>query len=127
LRVDETLGGKLKFNELEKEFFKVVAGHFLTLLSSFLQHLDNILLSSVERAGWEAADIHKKRIVTSLGELTYRRRYYKKQTVSETWVYAYLLDELLGLPKGATISPRLAELAARRWLQIKLTVKQQLR
>ena len=37
------------------------------------------------------------------------------------------LDELLGLPKGTTISPRLAELAARRWLQIKPTVKQQLR
>lgn len=45
-------------------------------------------------------------IVCSLGELTYKRRYYKKQTVNGTWVYTYLLDELLGIPKGTTISPK---------------------
>jgi len=64
------------------------------------------------------AYIHDRAIVCSLGELIHRRRYYKKQTANGTWVYAYLLDELLGIPKGATISPRLAELIARRWPQV---------
>lgn len=102
---------KLNFNKLEKEFFKILASHFLNLLSSLLQYLDNMLLYSVERIGWEVAGIHDRAIVCSLGELVYRRRYYKKKTINGRWVYAYLLDELLGIPKGATISPRLAELA----------------
>jgi hypothetical protein len=48
---------------------------------------------------------------TLLGVLNYSRRYYKKRTLSGAYAYTFLLDELLGIPPRAHVSPQLNEIA----------------
>jgi len=54
----------------------------MQMLATFLEHLDHLILYSAEREGWEVVKIRKRTLETTLGVLTYRRRYYKKRTLS---------------------------------------------
>lgn len=81
------------------------------MLGAVLKDLDQLILYSAEREGWEVAEIRERTIETTLGVLTYQRRYYKKRTSSGAYAYAFLLDEFLGLPARVHVSPRLSEIA----------------
>ncbi|MEW6274938.1 MAG: ISLre2 family transposase [Bacillota bacterium] len=109
--IKSVLAGKINFNTLEKELFAIAREYLLTMLGAILEHLDQLILYSAEREGWEVVEIRKRTIETTLGVLTYQRRYYKKRTLSGAYAYAFLLDEFLGLPARVHVSPRLSEIA----------------
>ncbi|MEW5954871.1 MAG: hypothetical protein AB1815_14360 [Bacillota bacterium] len=44
--------------------------------------MDNALLYSAVRSDWEVVEIKERTIETTLGLLTFRRRYYKKRNRS---------------------------------------------
>lgn len=67
--------------------------------------------SPPRKEGWEVVRIEERTLETNLGVPTYRRRYYKKRTSSGAYAYAFLLDELLGIPATVHIPPRLNEIA----------------
>jgi len=105
------LAGKTNFNSLEKELFTIAREYLIQMLAAFLEHLDQIILYSAEREGWEVVGIRERTLETTLGVLIYPRRYYKKRTLSGAYAYTFLLDELLGIPPRAHVSPRLNEIA----------------
>lgn len=97
----------MDFNIFEREIFRQVAETYCQTIKALLEHIDEVLARSLKRAGWKIVCIEEKTIITSLGVITYNRRYYKKRLASGAVIYVYLLDELLGLNKGGRISPRL--------------------
>lgn len=109
--IKSVLAGEINFNNLEKELFAIARDYLMQMLASFLEHLDCLILYSAEREGWEVVKIRERTLETTLGVLTYRRRYYKKRTLSGAYAYAFLLDELLGIPARVHVSPRLNEIA----------------
>jgi|GEM_PF-545315 hypothetical protein len=100
----------MDFNTFEREIFRKVAETFCQTIGALLEYIDEALARSLKRAGWEIVCIEERTIITSLGVITYKRRYYKKRLASGAVVYVYLLDELLGLNRVGRISPRLIEL-----------------
>jgi len=109
--IKSVLAGEINFNALEKELFAIAREYLMQMLASFLEHLDCLILHSAEREGWEIVRIKERTLETTLGVLTYRRRYYKKRTLSGAYAYAFLLDELLGIPARVRVTPRLNEIA----------------
>lgn len=105
------LSNDLKFNDLEQKLFKVLQELFCTLLAEVLEQLDEQLMCSAKRQGWEVKDNHTRNIESSFGPLSFSRRYYSKTTTTGLKVYSYLLDEALGLGKNKNLSPRLTEMA----------------
>lgn len=105
------LAGKTNFNTLEKELFTIAREYLIQMLVAFLEHLDQFILYSAERESWEVVEIKERTLETTLGVLNYSRRYYKKRTLSGAYAYTFLLDELLGIPPRARISPQLGEIA----------------
>jgi len=105
------LAGKTNFNTLEKELFTIVREYLIQMLVAFLEHLDRLILYSAQREGWEVVEIRERTLETTLGVLSYPRRYYKKRTLSGAYAYTFLLDELLGIPPRAHVSLRLSEIA----------------
>jgi hypothetical protein len=105
------LAGKVNFNTLEKELFTIARDYLMQMLKAVLEHIDQLILYSAQREGWKVVDIKERTLETTLGLLTYNRRYYKKRTLSGAYTYTFLLDELLGIPPKAHVSPRVNELA----------------
>jgi hypothetical protein len=109
--IKSVLAGEINFNTLEKELFAIARDYLMQMLASFLEYLDRCIFYSAEREGWEVVNIRERALETTLGVLTYRRRYYKKRTLSGAYAYVFLLDELLGIPARVHVSPRLNEIA----------------
>ena len=105
------LAGRINFNTLEKELFTIARNYLMQMLRAVLEHLDQLILHSAQREGWEVAGRKERTLETTLGLLTYSRRYYKKRTLSGAYAYTFLADELLGIPPKARVSPRVNELA----------------
>jgi hypothetical protein len=105
------LAGETNFNSLEKELFTIAREYLIQMLAAFLEHLDRLILYSAEREGWEVVEVRERTLETTLGVLSYPRRYYKKRTLSGAYAYTFLLDELLGIPPRVHVSPRLSEIA----------------
>jgi|GEM_PF-4106309 len=110
--INSVMVNGIKFNEIECELFKILRELFEQMLKAVLDQVDNMVKYSALRQGWEIKDMHQRTKETVLGQITYKRRYYKRLTVTGKYIYSYLLDEVLGIEKGKNLSPRLAEMAA---------------
>jgi hypothetical protein len=109
--IKSVLANKTNFDTLEKELFTIARDYLMHKLGAVLEHLDRLILYSAERESWEVVETRKRTLETTLGVLTYKRRYYKKRTISGACAYAFLLDELLGIPLRAYVSARVSEMA----------------
>ncbi len=105
------LSNGLNFNDLEEKLFKLLQELFCTLLAEVLEKIDDYIMCSVKRQGWEVKDNHIRNIESSFGPISFSRRYYSKTTANGLKVYTYLLDDLLGLGKNKNLSPKLIEMA----------------
>jgi len=108
--INSVLAGGVNFNGLEGELFKILREIFVKLLVAVLEKMDDMIMYSAQRNGWEVHDKHKREIESILGPVNFQRRYYKRLTATGGYVYGHLLDDILGLDKG-NISPRLVEMA----------------
>lgn len=110
--INSVMANGLKFNDLESGLFKILRALFEQMLTAVLEKLDDMLKYSAVRQGWEAKDKHDRMIESAVGEIFFRRRYYKKLTATGEYIYSHLLDEVLGIEKGKNLSPRLVEIVA---------------
>jgi hypothetical protein len=110
--INSVMANKIKFNELERELFKILVELFEQMLKAVLERMDDMITHSAARQGWEIKDTLPRTLDTLVGGIRYKRRYYRKLTATGEYIYSFLLDEILGIEKGKNISPRLREMAA---------------
>ena len=77
-----------------------------TMVTSILPHLisaadEAIFRDSDRKKDWESVRTDQRELTTSMGELTFQRRYYQHKRTGER---AYLLDEALGIQANAKVN-----------------------
>lgn len=110
--INSVISTQAKFNDLEGGLFKVLKELFGQMLKLVVEQIDNMIKYSAVRQGWEIMGTHGRTLETVVGEIRYRRRYYRRLTYTGEYVYSHLLDEVLGIEKGKNLSPWLAEMSA---------------
>jgi len=98
--------GIIDFNTLEVTIFKLMCRVGCQELKNYLQTCDRIIMARRDTKEYRCIDARATTIKTVMGEVTYKRHYYKKQSGG----YAFLLDEALGIKSGhGQVSGNLAE------------------
>jgi len=97
---------KLSFTTIEKTLWNLTLETFQRSLVEILSLLDKYLMAKRNKSRYEYKERKEKTLMTMLGEVTIKRRYYL-DTEQNEWVF--LLDELLGL-EGTAVSDSLKEL-----------------
>ena len=97
---------KLNFATIEKALWNATLETFQRSLVEILSILDRYLMAKRNKERYEYKERKEKTLITMLGEVTIKRRYYW-DTEQKEWVF--LLDELLGIESTA-VSDSLKEL-----------------
>ncbi|MGI6406413.1 MAG: ISLre2 family transposase [Syntrophaceticus sp.] len=98
------LGSASSMVELEKDVQKLVQQIAARLLEFSLNEIDTRLSKKKEPGKYKNLGIRSRPLLTTVGEIELKRRYYKDR---ETGEHHFLLDESLGLVPRRRISPRL--------------------
>lgn len=98
------------FYELEKGVYELCQKVCNQIFIWALEQMDTRLMNERDRETWEVIGFRKKDAISTFGEFTYRRRLYRNKKTGET---RFLLDDLLGWPIRAKITPRLREIAVK--------------
>lgn len=102
------IGGCKDFYELEKGIHELCQKVSNQIFTWALEQLDTRLMNERDRSTWKVVGFRDKTAISTFGEFLYKRRLYKNKKTGET---RFFLDELLGWPERARITPRLKELA----------------
>lgn len=105
-------GNKITFKEIERIFFEIGCEVAKTLMSWFLERLDEELCKNRNKAELRHKGTRKTSIKTLMGEVPINRVLYKKFKEDGSAEYVFLLDEELGLDTIGLISPNLVEKVA---------------
>jgi hypothetical protein len=98
------------FYELEKGIHELCQKVCNQIFTWALEQLDTRLMNERDRSTWKVVGFRDKTAISTFGEFLYKRRLYKNKKTGET---RFFLDELLGWPERARITPRLKELAVK--------------
>ena len=91
-----------KFAEMVYGVTREVTRLGLSMIEEELESYDELLRKHQDlRKGWYIERCDETKLLTSLGEICYKRTYFHNK---ETGEYCYLLDRLMGLEKHARIS-----------------------
>jgi len=109
--------GLIKLINESKDFYEIEKGvHELCqkvcnqILTWVLGQMDERLMRERDRSIWEVVGFRVKTAISTFGEFVYKRRLYRNKKTGET---KFFLDEVLGWPARARITPRLKELVVR--------------
>lgn len=105
--VFEVLRSAQNFEALEVKVQQLIQRAALTLLKEALNQIDRTLCAERDTQELKVIGFRSRTIVTSFGELGFKRRLYLDQRTGE---YQFLLDEALGLEARRRLSPRMAKL-----------------
>lgn len=103
----EVLRSVGNLEELEERIQQLVQKMAGKLLVEALEQIDGRLARQRDQKVLESVDSRKRTLVTSFGEITFRRRYYRN---AKTGSYHFLLDEAMGLEERRRLTPRMAKL-----------------
>jgi hypothetical protein len=92
---------------LEQTFLELGKKLAREALMQLLAHQDRRLEENRDKARYVLKDVRSRKLLTTLGELTLNRRYYRDRKEKR---YVSLLDEALGIEKDSRLSGRLKEL-----------------
>jgi hypothetical protein len=106
--LQEAIADSKSFSELEERVYRIVESYSNSLLAKALETLDAQLMCSRDKKRFELVNRKQRTVVTTVGEVTFWRRYYRDR---QTGKGCYLLDEYLGLTPRQRVSPRLREKA----------------
>lgn len=109
-KMEEIITGSKDFYEIEKRIHEVSQEICQRMLSWALEEIDKRLMEERDREKWEVVGFRTKGAISSFGEFPYKRRLYRDKKTGES---KFLLDEVLGWPEGARITPRLREILLR--------------
>lgn len=104
------IGESKDFYELEKGIHELCQKVSKQIFIWALEQIDTRMMNERDRSTWEVVGFRARTIVSSFGELCYRRRLYRNKRTGES---RFFTDELLGWPARARITPRLKELAVK--------------
>lgn len=104
------IGGCQDFYELERGVHELCQKVCNQILNWALDEIDTRLMHGRDRSIWEVVGFRTKTAVSTFGEFLLKRRLYRNKETGET---KFLLDELLGWPERARITPYLREIAVR--------------
>lgn len=99
---------KLNFKEVEEMLFKQSLELFQHMMVEVLEYFDKNILENRDKERYKIKQINQRTIQTLVGEVNYKRRYYRDYE-KDCWVH--LLDETLGLEAEKSIGPGLLSLA----------------
>ncbi|MEW6182619.1 MAG: ISLre2 family transposase [Bacillota bacterium] len=103
----EVVGSVSSFEELEERVQGLVQRVSLMIMAEVLEEIDKKLLAERDQKTLENVGLRKRSIVTSFGELSFRRRLYRETKTQEC---RFLLDETLDLGERKQISPRMSKI-----------------
>jgi len=92
------------FEELEERVQRLVQQTTAALIKMTIEEIDHRLAEEREKSRFDNLGKRERTIVTSAGEISFERRYYRDKTTEKN---IFLLDETLGLAPGKRVSPRL--------------------
>ena len=96
----------LDFKSLEKKIFEIMCTVACDLMRQYLELRDMGVMALRDKKEYRLIDTRETTIKTTMGEVTYSRRYYKKSRGG----YAFLLDKAMGIDAGyGLVSENLAE------------------
>lgn len=98
------------FYELEKGIHELCQKVCNQIFTWVLEQMDERLMRERDRSIWEVVGFRVKTAISTFGEFVYKRRLYRNKETGET---KFFLDEVLGWPARARITPRLKELVVR--------------
>ncbi len=105
--LEKIIEGSKDFYELEKGIHEVTQKVCNQMLTWVLEQIDTRLMNERDRDMWEVVGFRAKTALSTFGEFVYRRRLYRNKKTGES---KFLLDEVLGWPCRAKVTPRLKEL-----------------
>lgn len=98
----------ISLQELEIELLATMRKQFAKAMEKILKEMDELVYQLRPRSRYKVKEHLPTTIETLLGQqISFTRRYYLDV---ETGSHIFLLDEILGLPKGTQISPGLEKL-----------------
>ncbi|MEW6572818.1 MAG: UPF0236 family transposase-like protein [Bacillota bacterium] len=103
----EALRSARRFEELEEKIQRLVHRAALILLEEALDQVDRRLCAARDVKRLKVIGLRSRTIVTSFGELSFKRRLYRDKDTGE---YRFLLDETLGLEASRRLNHRIKEL-----------------
>jgi len=92
--------------QLEEEVSRAVQWFTCKVLEQLLESYDDHLMRQRDSRQWRLIHTKRRTILTSFGEICFRRRYYRD---NKTGRRVYLLDEALGFAPRQRVSSRLRE------------------
>lgn len=95
------------FYELEKGVHELTQKVCSQMLTWVLEQIDTRLMNERDRSKWEVVGFRAKTGISTFGEFIYRRCLYRNKESGES---KFFLDEVLGWPSRAKVTPRLKEL-----------------
>lgn len=95
---------QIKFNELEKQIYKLVCELGCNILKQILEEQDKQIMKSRDKKEYRHKGYKSNTIKTVMGEVEYKRAIYKKDKD-----YTFLLDSTLQIETIGKISSNLAE------------------
>lgn len=96
---------QIKFNELEKQIYKLVCELGCNILKQILEEQDKQIMKSRDKKEYRHKGYKSNTIKTVMGEVEYKRAIYKKDKD-----YTFLLDSTLQIETIGKISSNLAEI-----------------
>lgn len=99
---------QIKFNELEKQIYKLVCGLGCNILKQILEEQDKKIMENRNKKEYRHKGYKSNTIKTVMGEVEYKRAIYKKDKD-----YTFLLDSTLQIETIGKISSNLAEVMLR--------------
>lgn len=94
--------GPTTFGARMKQVLDAVFTMLLAVIPEVLERMDGVLAEDEKRkAEWEIVRMDKRTLVTAVGDLCFRRRYYRHKGTGEM---AYLLDRRLGIQASAKVN-----------------------
>ena len=98
--------GHMDFKSLERTIFEIMCRIACELIRKYLEWRDMGIMALRDTKEYRYVERRKTTIKTVMGEVTFRRVYYKKRTGG----YVFLLDEVMGIDCGCgLVSENLAE------------------
>ncbi len=100
---------RITFRKIEQAVFRIACEVLVEIIKPLLEGMDEEIFKKRDKKRFKPIDRKERTIESILGvPVTFKRRYYKDL---KTGSYTFLLDEALGLSKGARQSPLLREVA----------------
>ena len=107
------------FKVLEEKIYKYFCNKACEFMQDILETLDNEIMESRDKKRYRLKNKERENsIITLMGEVKYKRRYYRGIDEDGVIFYGYLLDQILGIEGKDKLSQNVKENAVETALRL---------